>query len=219
MNAGVEPIIMDVHLPAGVAGPDPLDFDVRCFLVSHASGVVLIDTCLADSEHPVDSALARIGATWHDITDVVLTHNHPDHIGGLAEVLARTDGAAVWAGADDQQGIPFDGEIRTLVDGERVRDLRVLGTPGHTPGHCSFLHEIDSILFAGDAVGSIAGTLSRGPAAFTADADQANQSLHRIASLQCDRVMFSHGGEIPDPLGALRNLLGDTTRESPARAG
>jgi glyoxylase-like metal-dependent hydrolase (beta-lactamase superfamily II) len=219
VNAGVESIIMDVHLPAGVAGPDPFDFDVRCFLLSHASGVVLIDTSVAGSEDPIDSALARIGATWHDITDVVLTHNHPDHIGGLAQVLARADGAAVWVGADDQPRVPYDGQLRTLVDGAHVRDLRVLRTPGHTPGHCSFVHEIDSILFAGDAVGSIAGTLSRGPAAFTADADQANQSLYRIASLQCDRVMFSHGGEIPDPLGALRNLLGDTKPEWSVRAG
>jgi glyoxylase-like metal-dependent hydrolase (beta-lactamase superfamily II) len=219
VSAGVESIIMDVQLPGGVAGPDPLDFDVRCFLVSHASGVVLIDTSLPGSEDPIASALARVGATWHDITDVVLTHNHPDHIGGLAEVMTRAGAAAVWVGADDQPQVPFDGPLRTLVDGERVRDLRVLRTPGHTPGHCSFLHEIDSILFAGDAVGSIAGTLSRGPAAFTADADQANQSLHRIASLQCDRVMCSHGGEIPDPLGALRNLLGDTKPEWSVRAG
>ena len=219
MSAGVESIVMDVQLPGGVAGPDPLDFDVRCFLVSHASGVVLIDTLLPGSKDPIASALARIGATWHDITDVVLTHNHPDHIGGLAEVLARTDGAAVWVGAEDQPRVPFDGQLRRLVDGERVRDLRVLRTPGHTPGHSSFVHEIDSILFAGDAVGSIAGTLSRGPAAFTADTDLADQSLHRIASLECDRVMFSHGGEIPDPMRALRNLLGDTTHERSAPAG
>ena len=209
MNAGVESIITDVHLPAGVAGPDALDFDVRCFLVSHASGVVPIDTSVVGSEDLIDSALARIGATWHDITDVVLTHNHPDHIGSLAEVTAKADGAAVWVGAGDQARVPFDGQLRTLVDGARVRDLRVLLTPGHTPGHCSLIHEVDSIVFAGDAVGSMGGRLSRGPAAFTADADQADQSLHRIASLQCDRVMFSHGGEIPEPLRALRGLLGD----------
>jgi glyoxylase-like metal-dependent hydrolase (beta-lactamase superfamily II) len=133
VNAGVESIITDVHLPAGVAGPDPLDFDVRCFLLSHASGVVLIDTSVVGREDLIDSALARIGATWHDITDVVLTHNHPDHIGGLAEVMARVDGAAVWVGAGDQARVPFDGQLRTLVDGARVRDLRVLRTPGHTP--------------------------------------------------------------------------------------
>lgn len=53
----------------------------------------------------------------------------------------------------------------------------------------------------------MAGALSRGPAAFTVDVEQAEQSLHRVATVQCDRVLFSHGGEIPDPFEALRNLL------------
>lgn len=207
MNPGVEPVVMDIHLPVGVAGPDPLDFDVRCFLVPHAVGVVLIDTCLAGSCGPISVVLERMGADWRDITDIVLTHNHPDHTGGLAEVMARTDGAAVWAGAEDQARIPFDGQLRTLADGGRVRDLRVLQTPGHTPGHSSLVHDEASILFAGDVAGTMAGTVSRGPAAFTADPEQAERSLHRVATLQCDRVLFSHGGEIPDPFGALRNLL------------
>ena len=56
----VEPVVMDVHLPAGVAGPDPLSFDVRCFLVPHASGVVLIDTCLPGSHDLIAPALERI---------------------------------------------------------------------------------------------------------------------------------------------------------------
>ena len=115
MNPGVEPVVMDVHLPAGVAGPDPLDFDVRCFLVPHAVGVVLIDTCLAGSNDPITFVLKQIGADWRDITDIVLTHNHPDHTGGLAEVMARTDGAVVWAGAEDRARIPFDGQLRTLA--------------------------------------------------------------------------------------------------------
>jgi glyoxylase-like metal-dependent hydrolase (beta-lactamase superfamily II) len=219
MDQVVEAVAMDVHLPAGTAGPDPLDFDVRSFLVPHAIGVVLIDTCLPGVDDLIDAALGRIGAAWRDITDVVLTHNHPDHVGGLAEVIARTERAAVWAGAADQSRFPYDGRFRTLDDGGWVRDLRVLQTPGHTPGHCSLVHDGASMLFAGDIVGTMAGTLTRGPAAFTADAEQAEQSLQRAAALRCDRVLFSHGGEISDPVRALRNLLGVTKPEWSARAG
>jgi glyoxylase-like metal-dependent hydrolase (beta-lactamase superfamily II) len=200
---------MNVHLPAGVAGPDPLDFDTRCFLVAHDAGVVLIDTCLAGSADLIAGGLDRIDARWHDITDVVLTHNHPDHAGGLAEVTARAGTAAVWAGAADQADVPLDGQLLKLTDGTTVRGLRVLETPGHTAGHCSLLHEDASTLFAGDVAGTMAGTLTRGPAAFTADPERAERSLWSLATLSVDRVLFSHGDEIPDPITAIRSLLGE----------
>ena len=207
MSPRVEPIIIDVHLPAGIAGPAPLDFDVRCFLLTHASGVVLVDVGTAGSHGAIDAGLARAGAAWDDITDVVLTHRHPDHVGALAEVVATASRAMVWAGSDDRSAIPYDGEMQSLVDGQSVRELRVLHTPGHTPGHCSFVLDEPSILFAGDIVGSAGKSLTRGPAPFTADPDMAERSLRRIAGLEFDRVLFGHGDEIPDPLGALRSLL------------
>ena len=63
MGARVEPIVIDVHLPAGMAGPEPLDFDVRCFLVAHADGVVLIDTGTPGSDGQIAAAFERMGAT------------------------------------------------------------------------------------------------------------------------------------------------------------
>ena len=207
MTTSVEPIVIDVHLPAGVAGPAPLDFDVRCFLVGRASGIVLIDVGTVGSHDAIAAGLERIGAGWGDITDVMLTHHHQDHVGGLADVIASASRANVWAGADDLAAISFDGRLQGLVGGETVQDLRVLDTPGHTPGHCSFVLGEESILFAGDIVGSAGSSLSRGPAPFTADPVLAEKSLGWIAGLEFDRVLFGHGDEIPDPLGALRSLL------------
>jgi glyoxylase-like metal-dependent hydrolase (beta-lactamase superfamily II) len=158
--------------------------------------------------------LERIGARWQDITDIVLTHNHPDHTGGLAEVMARARPATVWAGAADQAAVPFDGRLMTLTDGATVRGLRVLETPGHTPGHCSLVHEEASTLFAGDVAGTMAGTLTRGPAAFTADPAQAERSLRDVANLPVDRVLFSHGDEISEPIAAIRRLLADPPANS-----
>ena len=199
--------MIDVHLPAGMAGPDPLDFDVRCFLVAHADGVALVDVGMAGSHDPIGAGLARLGAAWTDITDVFLTHSHPDHVGGLAAIVASAGRATIWVGDGDRPAIPFDGEMRSLVEGATARGLRALHTPGHTPGHCSLALESESILFAGDIVGSMAGFLSRGPAPFTADAEQAEKTLRRVAALEFDRVLFGHGAEIPDPLGALRTLV------------
>jgi glyoxylase-like metal-dependent hydrolase (beta-lactamase superfamily II) len=206
VSTAIEPVVMDVHLPAGVAGPEPLDFDVRCFLVTHASGVVLVDTAMAGSSPLIETALTRLGVDWTAISDVVLTHHHPDHTGGLAEVTARAPQATVWAGGPDIPLIAFDGTILALTEGMRVRLLRVLDTPGHTPGHRSLIDDEASIIIAGDVVGSTGGALSRGPAAFTADPDMAEQSIRRLAELSAERMVFSHGDEVRDPFAALQRL-------------
>jgi glyoxylase-like metal-dependent hydrolase (beta-lactamase superfamily II) len=70
--------------------------------------------------------------------------------------------------------------------------------------------EGESVLFAGDIVGSMAGSRSRGPAPFRADPEQAEKSLERIAALEFDPVLFGHGAEIPDPLGESRSFLRHT---------
>lgn len=207
MRTVVEPIVMDVHLPAGVAGPDPFDFDVRCYVVTHAGGVALIDTGMAGSHDPIEAALTRVGAGWDDISDVVLTHSHADHVGGLRDVAVSARRATIWIGDGERAEIPFDGEMHSLVDGARVGGLHGLHTPGHTVDHFSFLLESESILFTGDIVGSIEGLLTRGPAPFTADAARAETSLQRVAALDFDRVFFGHGAEVPDPLAALRAFL------------
>jgi glyoxylase-like metal-dependent hydrolase (beta-lactamase superfamily II) len=208
MRRSVDPVVMDVHLPPGVAGPEPLDFDVRCFLVVHASGVVLVDAGMAGSLDAIRAGLERVGARWDDITDVVLTHGHEDHVGGLADVIANSNRAVVWAGIGDHSAIAFEGELRSLVEGGAVRDLRVLQTPGHTPGHCSLVLEEEAILFAGDIAGSMAGRLTRGPAPFIAHPEEAERSLRRVAGLDFDRILFGHGAEIQDPVSELRSLLG-----------
>ena len=159
----IYPVVIDVHLPAGLAGPDPIDIDVRCFLVTHSSGVVLVDTGTPGSTTVIADGLTRIGASWADVTDILLSHDHLDHIGSLPEVRAHAPNATVWANA------PVTG--RALDEGDIVRGLTVLATPGHTAGHVSLLHESGALL-VGDLVGNENGALSRAPAQFTADADE-----------------------------------------------
>jgi glyoxylase-like metal-dependent hydrolase (beta-lactamase superfamily II) len=203
----VEPVVMDLQLPAGAAGPTEVSIDVRCFVVPYSEGIVLVDTGVSGSQDGIGAALDNIGASWGDVSDVVLTHWHPDHVGGLAEAAARAPSARVWAGLEDQSQIPWD-ELQTLGEGDLVRDLRVLKTPGHTPGHLSLVHDEASLLFVGDCVGTAGpGGLARGPEMFTADPEEAERSLRRLAEVQTQRVLFSHGPEISDPLQALRTLV------------
>ncbi len=208
----VEPVVTRLQLPPGKLRPDPVSIEVRCFVVVGTGGVVLVDSGPPGTGEAIGKALARVGAAWSDVTDIVLTHRHFDHTGGLAESAELAPGATVWAGADDAPEIPFKGRraVRPLADGDLVGDLRVLHTPGHTPGHVSLLHATASLLLIGDIVGSMDGALSFGPPAFTADLARSRQSLHRMVDLQTDRVLFSHGDEVSDPGTEVRRLLDRT---------
>jgi glyoxylase-like metal-dependent hydrolase (beta-lactamase superfamily II) len=194
----IRPVVTDLHLPAGIAGPDPLDTDVRCFLVTHSTGIALIDTATPGSTHAIQNALTELDATWADISDILLSHDHPDHTGGLAEVSAHTPRATIWGNA------PLT--ARALADGDTVRGLTVLATPGHTDGHVSLLHDSGALL-VGDLVGNTNGTLTRAPAPFTADTTQAEQSLHSIGQLDFERLLTAHGAELPNARAALRALV------------
>jgi glyoxylase-like metal-dependent hydrolase (beta-lactamase superfamily II) len=205
----VEPVVTQSHVPPGILGREPAAIEVRCFVVPGANGIVLVDAGVPGTAEAIEAALGRVGARWSDVADIVLTHSHFDHVGGLAEAGVRAHQATVWAGALDIPAIPVDGGhvIRSLVEGDRVRDLMVLDTPGHTPGHISLLHEAASLVLMGDLVGSVDGELTFGPPAFTADAVASRASLARVVTLGVDRLVFSHGAEVADPNGAVKGLV------------
>jgi glyoxylase-like metal-dependent hydrolase (beta-lactamase superfamily II) len=197
----IHPVVIDVHLPAGLAGPEPMDFDVRCFLVPHPTGLTLVDAGLDHSTPAIAGRLAEIGADWGDVTDVILTHHHPDHAGGLPGVMALAPDAAVWAGPLD----PFPVPAKAAEDGCMIRGLRVIATPGHTAGHLSLLSDQDGVLLLGDLAGTRQGRLMRAPAPFTVDAAEAERSLHKASTLDFTDLYPSHGG--PTDRHALQHLL------------
>lgn len=116
----IEPVVMRLELPPGVVGPDGVSIDVRCYLVPHSTGVVLVDAGPPNSCDTIAAGLARFHRTWSDVTDIVLTHVRFDHSGGLAEVVDRVQSAQLWAGTADVAGIDA-GEglvVKPLQDGE-----------------------------------------------------------------------------------------------------
>lgn len=207
-RTSVLPVVIDTVIPAGMLGPDPVPSDVRCFLVPHNAGVLLVDTGIPGSEQALGAALSDMGACWADVTDVVLSHCHFDHTGGLPKVLAAAPDALVWAGAADISSIDTGGPaVSALRDGDRIRTLTVVATPGHTAGHVSLLDEAAALLLVGDLVGVMHGAVTRAPAAFTVDAVTAEDSLRRIAALELSRVLFSHGAERDDGPTVVKALV------------
>jgi glyoxylase-like metal-dependent hydrolase (beta-lactamase superfamily II) len=83
---------------------------------------------------------------------ILITHNHMDHLGALTEIKSKLR-IPIGAHRLDAKGLPLRPEI-LLEDGEKVpygkTSLKVLHTPGHTPGSLSFL--IGRYLIAGDTI-------------------------------------------------------------------
>jgi hydroxyacylglutathione hydrolase len=102
---------------------------------------------------PIEAALKAAG--WR-LSDILVTHHHADHTGGIAE-LKQKYRCRVVAPAGEAARIPLvDATVRE-GDDVRVGTLqgRVLETPGHTAGHISYVFPADKLAFVGDTLFSI----------------------------------------------------------------
>jgi len=202
MMAGVNIVAMEHVIPAGALGPAPVTLDVRAYVVPHGAGVMLVDTGMDAGGRALDEALRAMGADWSDVSHIMITHGHPDHIGGLDHARSDAPRAAIMASPYDRVA-----DTHALADASVVGPLRVVATPGHTAGHLSFVDESQGILFVGDCVGTVAGELTRAPQQFTADQGTAEHSLRGLRTFRGMRMLFSHGEEIEDPWDALEAML------------
>ena len=102
---------------------------------------------------PVEAALKATG--WN-LTDILVTHHHGDHTGGIAELKAKHR-CRVVAPAAEAGKIPMVDE--TVGEGDVVKvgglEARVIETPGHTAGHITYWFAADKLAFAGDTLFSI----------------------------------------------------------------
>ena len=90
-------------------------------------------------------------------------------------------------------------ETADMADGDELPvlgGLRVVHTPGHTPGHVSFLSPSRRLLFAGDAAGSLLGRVGLPLGAYTEDMAWARRSIAALAELDFDVACFGHGPSI-----------------------
>jgi glyoxylase-like metal-dependent hydrolase (beta-lactamase superfamily II) len=75
---------------------------MQVFLIALPDGVTLIDAGFSGTMALIEGALASLGRRPQDIHDVLLTHCHPDHVAGLAEI-ERATGARAWAHPADAE--------------------------------------------------------------------------------------------------------------------
>jgi glyoxylase-like metal-dependent hydrolase (beta-lactamase superfamily II) len=180
----------------------------------------MVDTGLP---RKADRLAAAVRATGHDLADVrtiLMTHRHPDHTGSLAELRRRTGMEVVAHRADvpvitGVEPLPLHSLVMRMtapimkaepapvdraLDGDGptgIPGIRAFHTPGHTPGHLSFLLDRDGgVLFAGDAASALFGRTRKPPKATTADMPRTCASIARLAELEFRVAVFGHGAAV-----------------------
>jgi glyoxylase-like metal-dependent hydrolase (beta-lactamase superfamily II) len=169
---------------------------VSAYLLVRAGEVAIVDTGTIGSEGAIETALTGIGLGWDAVAHVILTHLHSDHAGSSDAVLTAASDAVGYAGAEDLAGIVAPRPLTALADGDRVFDLRIIATPGHTAGHVAVLDEVGGILVAGDALGTNGGQAIGPNAGFTADMDEATRSVAKLGELTFETLLVGHGDPI-----------------------
>jgi glyoxylase-like metal-dependent hydrolase (beta-lactamase superfamily II) len=184
----------ELHPPGADSGRT---FDVRAYLVGRGSELMLIDTLTPGNEDLIGTAISDVGLTWENISDIVLTHGHMDHIGSLEALALRATNARISAGAPDVARMPpMTGRVvHPLATSDEVMGFQVISTPGHTPGHISLFDPDNEVLFPGDIVGNFGG-LMRPPPGFNEDEPQAETGLVVLSGLAFECAFFGHGDPI-----------------------
>ena len=141
----------------------------NCYIVGHRE-LVVIDPASGDADE--QSALAacidELVAGGRTVREIILTHLHPDHIGGVA-ALREHLGGRVPVAAHRLTAEPLRGEVvvdRLIADGDLITldgdppvALRAMHTPGHTRGHLSFYDERTGALITGDNIVGLGSVL------------------------------------------------------------
>lgn len=137
----------------------------------------------AGEEAPILAALDKTG--WR-LTDILVTHHHGDHIGGLAALQHKFGARVVGAKADRHR---IEGIDLAVAEGDQFTlgslDVAVIETPGHTVGHIAFHLPKEKLLFAGDTLFAMGcGRL------FEGTPENMYRSLQKLAGLPPETALY-----------------------------
>jgi glyoxylase-like metal-dependent hydrolase (beta-lactamase superfamily II) len=212
---------------------------VNAFLVDEEDGLTLIDTAIPGSAKAIQAAAAKLG---RPIVRIALTHAHGDHVGSLDTLAGALPGVEVAISERDARllaknkttipGEPPEAKMRgsypgaktqptrMLAAGDRIGSLEVVASPGHTPGHVSFLDTRDRTLIAGDAFSTIGGVATSArmnplfpfPVVATWHKPTALASARALRALDPARLAVGHGPIVDAPGAAMDQAIAKAAR-------
>ncbi len=182
--------------------------------------LTLVDTGFYGSSSRILKFVNSLNRSLEEVSLIILTHNHPDHIGGLVELkrytsakvaahkadIRNTEGQLPESGAK-QRLLRFSawhsffgvepGEVDIRLEGGEVLKplggLRVIHTPGHTPGSISLFSPQKKLLIVGDTINTRRKNLQLPPQMVSADLKWAVSSIKELAQLDFDIICSGHG--------------------------
>jgi len=216
-------MLFQARTPAGV-----MERTVYVYVVAGNEASCLIDTGVVSGVDDVFDFIASTGRNSKDISEILISHAHVDHIGALCE-LKRRLGCPAAASADSTRWIedinaqfqkrPVPGFKdfvkesavidRNIKDGDIIElgnsTLRVYAAPGHEQGQLAFIHEQDRVLFTADSI-PIPGEIP-----IYDDVAAQVDTLHRLSQIADVKVLLLSWGEPYEGqeavAGAFKNAL------------
>lgn len=193
---------------------------ISALLVTSPEGHILIDGATPKSGERIVANIRALGFKPEDVRAIVFSHEHFDHVGGLATLQAAT-GAPVLArapavqtlerGSSDRsdpqmlvlEPFPAVAKVRTIADDEVVKvgplRLQAVATPGHTAGGTSWTWrscegDVCRQMVYADSVSAISDDVYRysDEAAHPGVVARFRNSLARISALDCDVLITPH---------------------------
>ena len=185
-------------------------------------GIALVDAGGRGSLGLISAGLGALGLGLDRVRLVVLTHYHPDHAGGLTRLVEATGakvavhqrevrmikGEEPWPNLFHYGFLaglarPFMPRLYgrpvrvdfPLEDGDKIplaEEVRVIHTPGHTPGSICLYVSPRKVLIVGDALQYRFRKLTPPARAVTHDFPQAQQSLKKLLEVDFETICFSH---------------------------
>lgn len=200
---------------------------VNTFLIAEDE-LTLIDTGFYGSSVKITEFIHHLGRSIHEISLIILTHSHFDHIGGLAELRELTEARVAahqagivdtWVDPPASRGLrrllrmpfffslsrrfilrPEDVDVQ-LEGGEVLKPLgglEVVNTPGHTADSISLYSPQKRLLIVGDALVRHRRSLLFPHKVVSSDLTQAADSVEKIAGLDFDIICFGHGRPVTE---------------------
>jgi glyoxylase-like metal-dependent hydrolase (beta-lactamase superfamily II) len=225
------------RIPAG-----PFDFVNSFAILEEDGRVSLVDTGMPSSLPRIEAGLKAMGKSVQDVHRIVLTHAHGDHAGGAAKLKDRTDADISISAIDapfarggyapPRDGSTLGGKFLNLLGrkgnkfakviiGEEFADgdvlpvgggLRVVHTPGHTPGHVALLHAADGVLITGDSIWNVR-KMGWGVRAFCTDIKLNQKTADVLGEMDYEIAAFTHGKHVSqNARETVRRFLRDAKR-------
>lgn len=213
----------------------PFRLPVAVWLIRAEGEFVLVDSGPRQTADEVVSAVAQ-ATEGRGPRMLLLTHGQPDHAGGLEAlrtawnppILCHREEVPFVTGERryrdlEPRSVPFwfgrfllgggDWHLPVAQDlerGESVVGMVVIHLPGPSPGHVGFLHPDEGGMICGDVVTNLSGNLGWSHPLTTADPEVTSASIRRLAELDFDHLLPSHGPPIMgDGRRAVVRLLTD----------